>query len=110
MASSAVLRIPAGLPGPRWQAWEWQVQAACRGREDLFFTAADERGRQRNGREADAKAICLTCPVRLPCLEHALRVPEEYGVWGGTGEIERARFRSDTEGPEAGELAYGAGA
>jgi WhiB family transcriptional regulator, redox-sensing transcriptional regulator len=93
VASSAVLRTPAGLPGPSWQAWEWQVQAACRGRADLFFTGSDERGRLRAEREASAKQVCMTCPVRAECLEHALAVPEEYGVWGGLGELERARLR-----------------
>ncbi|MGH8974428.1 MAG: WhiB family transcriptional regulator [Acidimicrobiia bacterium] len=32
---------------------------------------------------AAAKALCLECPVRLPCLEGALARQEPWGVWGG---------------------------
>ena len=30
-----------------------------------------------------AKAICLTCPLIVPCLEGALERREPWGVWGG---------------------------
>jgi hypothetical protein len=39
-----------------------------------------------------AKAICRSCPVITECLDHALRVRESYGVWGGHTEDERARL------------------
>lgn len=47
---------------------------------------------------AEAKAICQTCPLRLPCLEGALERGEPWGVWGGQlfdrGQaIERKRGR-----------------
>lgn len=32
---------------------------------------------------ARAKAICAKCPVTSECLEHALRIGEPWGVWGG---------------------------
>lgn len=39
---------------------------------------------------AEAKRLCLTCPVRLACREYALSLPEQiYGVWGGLTERER---------------------
>ena len=41
-------------------------------------------------RIAAAKAICRRCPAINECLEHALRVREPYGVWGGLSEDERA--------------------
>ncbi|MBM4509203.1 hypothetical protein GS421_06070 [Rhodococcus hoagii] len=25
----------------------------------------------------------MTCPVRTPCRDHALRKPERFGIWGG---------------------------
>ncbi len=31
----------------------------------------------------------MTCPVQLPCREHALASGESFGVWGGMGEAER---------------------
>lgn len=32
---------------------------------------------------ARAKHLCVTCPVRRPCLEAALERQEPCGVWGG---------------------------
>lgn len=32
---------------------------------------------------ARAKAICATCPVRVPCLAGASERREPWGVWGG---------------------------
>ena len=44
----------------------WQLRAACRGPEStLFFPpSASERKEERETREARAKIICSTCPVR----------------------------------------------
>ena len=39
------------------------------------------------------KEICSECPVREECLEHALDNNEEYGVWGGTTELERRALK-----------------
>lgn len=36
-----------------------------------------------------ALAICVECPIKLQCLEHALEVGEDYGIWGGTTPKER---------------------
>lgn len=41
----------------------------------------------------DAKAVCVACPVRVPCLEWALANHEKFGIWGGTSERERRRIR-----------------
>ena len=70
----------------------WQERAACRGPDAtlLFFPPAwPERRDERLRREAAAKAICADCPVRAPCLEYALSIQEQHGVWGGTTEAER---------------------
>ena len=40
-------------------------------------------------RERKAKAICAVCPVRVECLNYAIRIREPHGVWGGLNEIER---------------------
>ena len=79
------------LPGPNADLWDWQLEAACRGVDsDVFFHPDRERGEARERREAQAKKICAGCPVRQACLDHALKVREPYGVWGGLSEHERA--------------------
>ncbi len=78
------------LPGPQVEKWEWQLLGACRREDtDLFFHPEGERGPSRANREAAAKAVCASCPVRLTCRAHALASHEPYGVWGGLSEHER---------------------
>ena len=69
----------------------WQVKAACRGPHTwLFFPPSHfERKDDKELREARAKAICATCPVRRSCLDYALRIREPHGIWGGLNESER---------------------
>jgi len=70
---------------------EWQVRAACRGPQAAAFFPPPqfERKDERLQREARAKSICATCPVRRPCLEYALEIREPHGIWGGLNEAER---------------------
>ena len=39
-----------------------------------------------------ARKICADCPVKEPCLEHALEQRIDHGVWGGCSERERRRI------------------
>lgn len=66
----------------------WAEQAACAGQTDLFFGSPTEPERERIGRERLALAVCATCPVVLPCREHA-RQFRESGIWGGENEKDR---------------------
>ena len=40
---------------------------------------------------AAALAVCARCPVRVECDHHADATGEEYGIWGGRPETDRAR-------------------
>lgn len=40
-------------------------------------------------REQRAKEICTECCVRDACLEYALSIREQHGIWGGLTENER---------------------
>jgi WhiB family redox-sensing transcriptional regulator len=83
------------LPGPNADLWDWQLLGKCRGVDSsLFFHPEGERGPSRARREAEAKAICVTCPVIKECAAHALQVREPYGVWGGLSEGEREQLIS----------------
>lgn len=44
-----------------------------------------------------AKAVCVTCPFRLKCLQYAYDNKERHGVWGGTGEEELRTNQSINE-------------
>ena len=84
------MSLPHLLPGPNADFWDWQLHSACRGEaSEVFYHPDGERGRARTQREHRAKAICYSCPVLSQCREHALRVAEPYGIWGGMSESER---------------------
>jgi WhiB family redox-sensing transcriptional regulator len=64
----------------------WRQFARCLGVDpDIFHPVSDDDAYV-------AKSICAVCPVREPCLEHALAVREKHGVWGGLTERERRRL------------------
>lgn len=69
----------------------WQFRAACRGPQvHVFFPPPHfERKDAKRSRELRAKNICKTCGVRRDCLEYALRIREQHGIWGGMNETER---------------------
>ncbi len=69
--------------------WSWQLRGSCLDYPaDLFFPDYDRRADRRE-REEQAKRICRECPVLTRCREHAVSVPERYGIWGATTPRER---------------------
>ena len=65
---------------------QWRSLARCLGANpDIFHPPLDDDAEE-------AKAICALCPVREPCLEHAITAREHHGVWGGRTERERRRL------------------
>jgi WhiB family transcriptional regulator, redox-sensing transcriptional regulator len=78
----------------RGEQEEWRYAAACRGEDPTLFFAPSyfEKRREKQAREAVAKAICARCPVRIDCLDFALITRESHGVWGGFNEMERRRL------------------
>lgn len=69
----------------------WQYQAACRGpHSSIFYPPAQvERRIEKRRREERAKEVCAGCPVRLDCLDHAVTIGEQHGIWGGLTAKER---------------------
>ena len=67
---------------------DWKLQAACRGRLELFFAKKAERPQARARREAKAKRLCDACPVFVEC-RTAARTNREYGYWAGESEEDR---------------------
>jgi len=70
----------------------WRKQAACRGMNvDIFVPEGPG-----NLLYLEARTVCETCPVRLPCLEFALDNCEEIGMYGGLTPRERRSLRRST--------------
>lgn len=77
----------------------WQYRAACRGEDSSVFFAPNyfERKDEKEARETRAKTLCVRCPVRLECLDYALRAREPHGIWGGLNEVERKALIRERE-------------
>ena len=74
----------------------WRDQAAClevvSADYDPFFADAKDL-------QAEAIAICETCPVRDACLTFAVRTGQQYGIWGGQPQqIVRRLIAADRAG------------
>lgn len=71
----------------RWRDLEpWEDFARCREYDpEIFFPDKGDSSKE-------AKRICAKCPVRIQCLNYALRYGVRYGVWGGLSDRERRRL------------------
>lgn len=73
----------------------WFAEANCRGADPNIFVPPETEGSGSGGVHAAeerarltelAKSYCRDCPVRLECLDFALRNGIKDGVWGGLSE------------------------
>lgn len=78
------------LPPPTEDAWSWQKHGKCLGHPVEVFFPDDRPASLRRREEVAAKIICRQCPVLEECRDHALRTPEQHGVWGAMTANERA--------------------
>lgn len=65
----------------------WKKRAACLGSGVSFFPDPAETSEMYR-----AKKICRACPVRSQCLDYALSLPDQIGIWGGLSARERRRL------------------
>ncbi|MFD0052992.1 WhiB family transcriptional regulator [Streptomyces sp. NPDC127168] len=70
------------LPAPK----QWSKHAACTADPERMFPDNHE------ARIRDAKKVCATCPVRMACLQDALRTGDNE--WGVRGELKPAERRA----------------
>lgn len=64
----------------------WQERALCAQTDpEAFFV-------EKGGSTKEAKKVCMSCDVRIECLDYALRHEERFGIWGGLSERERKRL------------------
>lgn len=64
----------------------WKRQGNCLGLNPNFMFPSKEGGFN------EAKKVCTECPVKVECLEYALKNKINEGVWGGASERERRRI------------------
>ncbi|HEY7821436.1 MAG TPA: WhiB family transcriptional regulator [Acidimicrobiia bacterium] len=75
------------LPSIEWVPQPWRQHAACKGHPvELFFA-------KKGGPLGEAKEICMSCPVRLDCLQWAVDAGIPFGVFGGRSPRERRALR-----------------
>lgn len=83
-AEGAVLDL---VPLSDLEELAWQEQALCAQTDpEAFFP-------EKGGSTREAKKVCLSCEVRVDCLEYALEQDERFGIWGGLSERERRRLK-----------------
>lgn len=70
----------------------WDLQAACIGKQELFFPEVDDNGVE-FGDTTEARKICSTCPVKSYCLDEAIAMDQEYGIAGGLNYKERESLK-----------------
>lgn len=70
----------------------WRDEAACLGKDTEVFFPSGTTGRALE-QAAEAKAVCVQCPVIQQCLDWALATSQQDGVWGGMSEEERRLLR-----------------
>ncbi|MHA3024092.1 WhiB family transcriptional regulator [Mycobacterium sp. BMJ-28] len=85
---------PQLITGPDpCETGDWRHLARCRDSDpDLFFHPDEEPAQSRRRRVANAQQICADCPVRWECASFALDGGEDFGIWGGMSETDRARL------------------
>ncbi len=66
---------------------QWQERALCAQTDpEAFFP-------EKGGSTREAKRVCMSCEVRVECLDYALANDERFGIWGGLSERERRRVK-----------------
>lgn len=74
----------------------WMEDAACLDIElQVFYPRSHKIGRPLD--VSEAKAICLTCPVKKTCLAFSIAHNIPYGVWGGWSWTERKNLSAKTK-------------
>lgn len=66
----------------------WMARAACRYEDpELFFPVSAKSAGA--AQAAEARDVCLACPVIEQCRDYALRTRQDAGIWGGLTEEQR---------------------
>jgi WhiB family redox-sensing transcriptional regulator len=79
----------ADAPADAYTEDNWWAGALCtQGDSESFFPG-------KGGSSDEARHTCMSCQVRVYCLEWALEHNERYGVWGGLSDQQRRELRRE---------------
>ena len=98
--------LPPGLPPLTLRGLRDLIcygDPACTRQPELFFgpdTDGEEPEAERAAREALAREVCASCPVRLACLAYALRIRPAAGIWAGCTPEELALLAAAARRPD----------
>lgn len=71
----------------------WMLDGACVGADpEIFFATPGDHDTTKA-----AVAYCRDCPVRVRCLEWALRTDSAWGVFGATTEKQRRQIKENSD-------------
>lgn len=74
---------------------DFRDRAACNDEDrELFFPIGPGIAAKKQG--AEAKLVCGRCPVAAECLDFAIRMGIDHGVFGGMTGDERRQARRDS--------------
>lgn len=74
----------------------WMAAAACRDHDPALFFPVRSYGNAVKTQNAQAKAICATCPVREVCAEYGMALGNNApGIYGGLTGADRRRLRAE---------------
>lgn len=91
------MRLPITSAAPAPQDPRWETNAACRTVDpDLFFPVGSSKAAR--AQTAEAKSVCMQCPVRVQCLNWAMETEQPHGVLGGMSQEERWQIAPVTPG------------
>lgn len=77
---------------------DWRVRGDCREHDpELFFPFGTSGPALLQ--QAEAKRVCIHCPVQRECLRTALNKGEEFGVWGASSEFQRRDMLRTPDSP-----------
>ena len=72
---------------------DWRDSSACIGLDLNLFFPISTMGAAAQSQIEEAKAVCAECPVQRACLDWALAVGPEFGIFGGYTDVERRQLR-----------------
>ena len=72
---------------------DWRNKAACLRVDPELFFPLGEKSQSDIDQIEKAKSFCVKCLVKERCLEYALEMSQDSGVWGGLSESERRALK-----------------